>query len=234
MARSPRDAANRRRPRCQPPTPAPATWTFAGRRNSHCGGCHSAPPPKGWPLGACRCDRSGVVSIRSDSDGLWDAERAPANSPGGGSSVNTARDVAGSEPGRGSCRAAGGGSPRRELPSPPGQWQAAPAPRRFLELCRVPGTEAGLVLPVCSGPQEAFASDPQGASGATWSDGCKAGSQGRWVGEEAGGVPSQSRRLQGELRCGLGDAPARAGAEDLFENKQTPVFLGTISKRTQI
>lgn len=132
-------------------------------------------------------------------------------------------------------RRRGGWSPRRELPSPPGVMAGpTPAPRRFLELCRVPGTEAGLVLPVCSGPQEAFASDPQGPSGATWSDGCKAGSQGRWVGEEAGRVPSQSRRLQGELRCGLGDAPARAGAEDLFENKQTPVFLGTISKRTQI
>lgn len=193
-------------------------------------------PPKCWPLGAGRCNRSGVVSIRSDSDGLWDAERAPASSPGGGSSVSTARDVVGSEPRRGSCRAAGGGgSPRRELPSPPGVMAGpTPAPRRFPEPCRVPGTEAGLVLPVCSGPQEAFASDPQGASGATWSDGCKAGSQGRWVGEEAGRVPSQSRRLQGELRCGLGDAPARAGAEDLFENKQTPVFLGTISKQTQI
>lgn len=129
----------------------------------------------------------------------------------------------------------GGGSPRRELPSPPGVMAGpTPAPRRFPEPCRVPGTEAGLVLPVCSGPQEAFASDPQGASGATWSDGCKAGSQGRWVGEEAGHVPSQSRRLQGELRCGLGDTPAQAGAENLFENKQTPVFLGTISKRTQI
>lgn len=59
-----------------------------------------------------------------------------------------------------------GGSPRRELPSPPGVMAGpTPAPRRFPEPCRVPGTEAGLVLPVCSGPQEAFASDPRGPQG---------------------------------------------------------------------